>query len=207
MTARHAAGPDAVLADALAELANLSLNLDPASRARLAALNGRRVQLTAEFPPPLGTREFTLLIQSGRLRLFTHAQDAPNVIVRGSPTDLVSAIAGGSDRARLTIDGDATVLHELTAALRGFRPDLAGPLSQALGAEAARAALGTAELALAGLRSLLEGAGNTVRDGAKQTFVDRAQAERLLDDLDDLRLRIDRLGARVAAQEQRKAAP
>jgi ubiquinone biosynthesis accessory factor UbiJ len=207
VTTGRTAGPDAVLADTLAELANLSLNLDPASRARLAALEGRRIQLNASFPEPLGPREFTLLIQGGRLRLFTHAQDAPNVIVRGAPADLVSAIFAGSDQARLTIDGDATVLHEFSAALRDFRPDLGGPLSQMLGADAARAALGTAELAFAGLRSLLEGAGNTVRDGATRTFVDRAQAERLLDDVDELRLRIDRLGARVAAAEQRKATP
>ena len=63
------------------------------------------------------------------------------------------------------------------------------------------------ELALASLRSVLEGAGRTARAGAAETFVDRRQADRLLDELDDLRMRVDRLGARVAAEEQRRNAP
>lgn len=202
------AGPEAVLADMLAELANRGLDLDPASRARLAALEGSRVQLSAQFPG-LGNRDFTLSVQAGRLRLFLHALETPQVIVRGSAADLAAAVFAASDaaRSRLEIDGDATVLQELTAALQDYRPDLDGPLSRMLGPEASRSLLGTAELALAGLRSALEGAGSTARQSASRAFVDRAQANRLVDELDDLRLRVDRLGARVAAREQHKAEP
>lgn len=202
------AGPEAVLADLLAELANRSLDLDPASRARLAALEGSSIQLHAQLPG-LGNRDFTLAVQAGRLRLFPHALEAPQVIVRGSAADLAAAIFGASDaaRSRLEVEGDSAVLQELTAALQGYRPDLDVPLSRLLGPDAARSVLSTAELALAGLRSALEGAGSTVRQSASRAFVDRTQANRLADELDDLRLRIDRLGARVAAQEQRKAKP
>lgn len=202
------AGPEAVLADMLAELANRSLDLDPASRARLAALEGSRIQLAAQFPG-LGPRDLTLSVQAGRLRLFPHALEAPDVIVHGSAADLAAAIFGASDTAltRLEIDGDSSLLQELTAAVHDYRPDLDSPLSRMLGPQAATSVLGTAEMALAGLRSALDGAGSTMRQSASAAFVDRARANRLVDDLDDLRRRIDRLGVRVAAQEQRKAEP
>lgn len=198
-------GLDSVLADALADLANKSLDLDPASRARLSGLDGHRLQITADLPPPLGGRDFALTVQAGRLRFFPHAPERPNVIVRGAPPDLAAWLIGGENAAgtRLTIDGDPTVLAELRAALTAFRPDFGRPLGDLLGAELAQTALGAAELALATLRSALEGAGRSVREGAAETFVDRAGANRFLDELDDLRLRVDRLAARVEAREQR----
>jgi ubiquinone biosynthesis protein UbiJ len=210
-------GLDSVLADALAELANRSLDLDPASRARLTALEGRQLQITVELPPSLRPRDFALVVSAGRLRFLPHAPERPNVILRGSPPDLAGALFGGmaggmaggerGPGSRLQIDGDGSVLTELNAALRAFRPDLGSPLSRVLGAEFAQAALGTVELAIAALRSAFEGAGHAAREGAARTFVDRPQAERFLDGLDELRLRIDRLAARVQAQEQRRTPP
>jgi ubiquinone biosynthesis protein UbiJ len=197
-----APGPAAVLADVLADLTNTSLALDPASRARLAALEGRRVQINTTLGP-LGQRVFSLTVSAGRLRFYTHPVDAPHVIVQGDPPTLLAWLIGAEEPARrLVIEGDTTVLGELNGVLRSFRPDLGKPLTRVVGADAARTALGTAELVLAGLRSALQGAGHGLRDGAAQTFVDRPRMERLLDDLDDLRLRVDRLGARVAAREQ-----
>ena len=196
-------GPEAVLVDVLADLANAGLDLDPSSHARLARLEGRRVQISTRLPP-LGNRDFTLTVTGGRLRCFAHAMDTPHVIVRGEPPALAAWLLGAGSTGPLGIDGDAAVLGELTALLRDFQPDLGGPLERLLGAELTRTALGTAELALAGLRSALQGAGRSVRDGAVQTFVDRAGMDRLLDELDDLRLRADRLGARVGALEQHR---
>jgi ubiquinone biosynthesis accessory factor UbiJ len=198
-------GLGAVLADALAELANRSLALDPASRARLSALEGRQIQLTTELPPPLGRQDQTLTVEGGRLRLLSRPADRPNVIVRGSPVDLAGWLLRNENapESRLEIEGDSTVLAELRAVLVAFRPDLGAPLRRVFGDEFAQTALGTAELALASLRSALEGAGQTVRDGAARAFVDRVQTDAFLDELDDLSLRVDRLSARVQAQEQR----
>lgn len=198
-------GLDSMLADVLADLANRSLDLDPASRARLSSLEGRQVQISMSLPPPLGRRDFTLSVQGGRLRFFPHAAAAPHVIVRGSPADLGTWLFGGENaaRARLEIDGDSTVLGELRAALQAFRPDFADPLGRVLGREVAQTALGAAELALATLRSAFEGASQAMRDGASRAFVDRRQAGQFLDELDELRLRIDRLAARVQAEETR----
>lgn len=199
-------GPEAVLADLLADLANAGLELDPATQARLAALEGRSLQISTRLAP-LGERDLTLRVSGGRLRLHPHAVDAPHVIVRGDPSTLLAWLTGADEPGGLRIDGDSTVLGEFTAVLRTFRPDLGGPLARLLGPHAARDALGTAELALAGLRSAFQGARNSVRDGAGRTFLDRAGLDRLLDELDDLRLRADRLGARVTAEEQRRNAP
>lgn len=201
-------GLDSVFADVLADLANRSLDLDPASRARLAALDGRRVQLSAALPPPFGRRDFTLQVSGGRLRLLPHAAVDPHVIVRGSVPDLLAWLLGGENaaRGRLDIDGDSTVLAELRAALKAFRPELGEPLRRLLGDELTQSALGAAELALATLRSAFEGVQQSVRDGAAHAFVDRRECERFLDELDELRLRVDRLAARVQTEEQRRAA-
>jgi ubiquinone biosynthesis accessory factor UbiJ len=197
----------AVLADGLATLVNASLDLDPASRARLAALEGYRVQITADAPAPVGARHFGLSVTAGQLRLHALALERPNVIVRGAPWDLAAWLFAGESASgsRLVIDGDGTVLQELTAMLRAFRPDLGVPVERLLGPDLASRAIGSVELALAGLRSAFEAAGTGVRRSAAQTFVDRARMERFLDDVDDLRLRIDRLAMRVQAEEQRRA--
>ena len=202
--AGRSSGPDAVLADLLADLANRGLALDPTSRARLTALEGRLVLVTVELP--LAARELFITVDQGRLRLLTRAGEAPNAAVRGRPPALLAWLAGSAG-PDVEIEGDTTLLGELAAVLRNYRPDLEGPLAGIVGSEAARNAVGTVELALSGLRSALEGAGHTVRAGASQTFVDRPQLGRLLDELDDLQLRVDRLGARIAAVEQRRKAP
>lgn len=208
MTSRAGAGLDAVLADGLAELVNAALSLDPTSLARLSGLEGRRAQISAELPEPLGQRHLGVTIEAGRLRLFSRQIDEPNVIIRGSPADLSAWLFGRDTGAGsgLVIDGDPTVAQELTGLFGAFRPDLAGPLERLLGRDAADSVLGSAELAFATLRSTLEGVGQAVRQGSGQAFVDRSLARRYFDELDDLRLRIDRLTARVEAEERRRAA-
>ncbi len=211
MSARRG-GLDSVLADTLAELANKGLDLDPVSRARLGALEGRRLLITVEMPPPLAARELGLTVLAERLRFFPHAPESPHAVIRGAPLALAAWALGGADNAGrlaagLQIDGDVAVAQELGELLRSYRPDLGGPLERLLGPELAGTALGTLELAGAALRSALEGVGQTVREGGARVFVDRAGAERFLDDLDDLRLRIDRLAARMTAEERRRTTP
>jgi ubiquinone biosynthesis accessory factor UbiJ len=198
----------ALLADGLAALANASLDLDPASRARLATLEGYRIQVVAEAPPLLAQQHLGLTVTGGRLRFHARALDRPNVIVRGAPTDLALWLATGQARSNggLSIDGDGTVLQELMSLVRGFRPDPGGPLARLLGPDLAAQALGGVELLLTGLRSAAEAAGAAVSRGAAGQFVDRKQLERFLDDVDDLRLRVDRLGARISAHEAQVSA-
>lgn len=208
MTGRAGAGGlDAFVTDGVAELINRTLALDPANASRLSALEGRRLQLSSAFPAPLGQRDLTITVRAGALRLIPRPEPEPHVIVQAAPAELAAWITSRGARGSVRIDGDSAVLQELTALLRDFHPDLAAPLAALLGPEQASRALGGLELAFAGVRSLFQGAGYSVRDGAVQTFVDRPAANRLLDDIQDLRLRVERLGARVSAEEQRRKAP
>lgn len=208
MTTAAPRGLDSMLADALADLANASVDLDPATRARLTALQGARLQLDVVLPGPLPDRSLALTVDAGRLRFHAAAVDRPQVILRGTPLGLLGWVLRPTDAASgLTIDGDVTLLQEFATLLRAFRPDLTVPLARVLGPRAASGLLGAAELAAGALTSALEGAGSSIRQGAAASFVDRAALERFLDELDELRLRTDRLAARVAAEEQRRQSP
>lgn len=200
-------GPlETMLADALAALANASLDLDPAGRARLSGLEGRRVRIVAELPPPVTARHFTLEVEDARLRLYSRDLDQPNVIVSGSLPDLAQWLLTGATGTRggLHIEGDTTVLLELAAVFRGFAPDLARPLGRVLGPETAASLVGAGEMAVAGLRSAAAAVGGSLRQGAAERFVNRQQMDRFLDALDDMKLRVDRLAARVSAEEARR---
>ena len=207
---------ETLLTDALAELANASLNLDPSSVARLSKLDGRSIRIIAELPPPLSARHFTLRIESARMRLYPYDISDPNVIIEGPVPELVrwlqtgeSADTGrgrGRQQGHLRIDGDTTVLQEVSDLFSRFTPDLTGPLTGFIGADAADNLLGMGELAIAGLRSAVEGIGGSLRQSASQRFVSRPQLDELLDAMDDMRLRADRLAARVAAEEARRQA-
>ena len=202
---------ETLFTDALAELANASLNLDPSSAARLTRLDGRSIRIIAEFPPPLSARHFTLRIENTRLRLYPYEIANPNVIIGGPISDLARWLQAGEFRraegrpqGRLRIDGDATVLQEVSALFSGFAPDLTRPLAGIVGRDAADNLVGMGELAIAGLRSALEGVSGSFRQSASEQFVSRPQLDQLLDSIDDMRLRIDRLAARVSAEEARR---
>lgn len=210
MTAPDASGAFvAVIADALTGLANRGLGLDPAAAARLAVLEGRRIRLETELPGPLGVQAVTLEVRDGGLHRPRQDDVPPNVIVRGRPPALIAWLGGidADAAAQVDIDGDSAVLAELRSALQGFRPDAEAPLAQVLGPELARDLLGGAEVAMATLRSALQSGADAVRLSAGGSLADHRQLDGLLDRLDDLRLRVDRLGARVAAQESRRADP
>ena len=98
------------------------------------------------------------------------------------------------------------MLQEVSALFSGFAPDLTRPLAGIVGREAADNLVGMGELAIAGLRSALEGVSGSFRQSASERFVSRPQLDQLLDSIDDMRLRIDRLAARVSAEEARRQA-
>lgn len=198
----------ALLADGLGEFANATLGLDPAGAARLAELEGCRVLIRAHGPAGLpGPAElsFALCVSSGRLRLLAGAVDRPNTIVTGSLPQLVSwAMSRGRiNPAGLRIDGDTRLLETLSAIAQGYSPDLERPLGRLLGPANATRLLATAELAVAGLRSVMQAAASGVRHGAGQWFATGQDLTGFLDELDELKLAVDRLEARVAAAERR----
>ena len=158
---------------------------------------------------PVAENNLTLHIADGRLE-FTPGGDEPtgedrqpHAIVRGSIPSVLAWL-GGSDAVSdtLTFEGDEAILAELAGILRSYEPDLAEPLTNLLGGQAAENLIGAAEMAFTAFRSVLESASSAARDSAGRSFVSTPKLDTLLTGLDALQLRTDRLAAKVRAAER-----
>ena len=194
----------AVFARWLGGLADASLQLDAPAAARLTALSGSALVVRAEGPGGLNA-EFALVVDDGHVELSTTIPDQPQAIIAGSIADLASWALTRDHRlpAGLRIDGDPRLPEALADIARTWRPDLARPLGQLFGNRVAEQLVNAAELAGAGARALMETAGREARQSAGRWFANDATATTFLDELDDLRLAVDRLAARVGLAEQR----
>ena len=94
-------------------------------------------------------------------------------------------------------------LQAVAALFRDLQPDLAEPLAQMIGRDAADNLIGAAEAGFAFLRSAAESLATGARKEIRNTWLTDQAQESLLDRMDDLRLRIDRLDARVRLAEER----
>jgi len=181
-------------------LSRASLGSDPTMRVRLLALEGRLVKVVCELP----TLTFFFMVKDGGLICRSAADEKPNVIVTGNGAGLARWLSTPTRIDGVRIEGDEAVLLELSTALAEFSPDLLAPLTRLLGPEAAQTLLGGAELAVSAFRSAAEGVGIALEKTAASRFVTRADTNALLDALDELRLRIDRLASRIKDEEQRR---
>ncbi len=196
-----------LLADGLAEFANATLGLDSAGAARLAALDGSRVLIRTRGPavlPGADALGFTLQVSNGRLRLLPGATGDANTIVTGGLPDLAgwALSRGRRTPAGLRIEGDTQLLETLAEIAAGYHPDLERPLGRIVGPANATRMLAAAEVAFAGMRSLLQGVTAGAKQGAGRWFATNDGLVGFLDELDELRLEVDRLAARVAAAER-----
>lgn len=187
----------AMLAGLAQRMANAALRLDAASAGRLAALEGRTVQVESTRPGQV----WSVRVRDARIEVLAGLADAPDVVVRGEPQDLLAwfAAPGGRAAERVEIDGDATVLADLAALFKALSPSgLAPPIR-------GQDLLGAAELAAAVLRSAAQGAGSAWRDANVERFVNRTRFSGFLDGIDNLRLAVERLSVRVGALESARA--
>ncbi len=178
-------------------IAEAGLALDPKIRAHLEPLEGRILQLESVAPP----LSFYITVADGAVNVSGKADAPPHVLVTGRGPEIIAWVANPGRTGNVTIEGDAAVLMDFAAVLEKFDPELTQPLSNLLASDAGQAALGTAELAVSALRSAAEGVGAAIEQTAASRFVTKEDTTALLDVLDDLRLRIDRLAARVDQQE------
>jgi ubiquinone biosynthesis protein UbiJ len=72
-----------------------------------------------------------------------------------------------------------------------------------LGDRAASDLFGALEFAAAGLRSIAEGVGGAIKAESQRHYSARPQVAELLDGIDALRLRVDRLAAGIEQLENR----
>jgi len=173
------------------------LRLDPAMQARLRAIDGRSIAIKSSLPPI----QLFIVVEGGTLGIRSSFAGKPNVAVSGSGLELANWLAAPHRIDNITIEGDETVLLEVTAALRAFDPDLLTPFTTLFGVAQTQNILGGAELAVSVIRSAAEGVGQAIEKTAAAQFVSREDTGALLDVLDDLRERIDRLAARIKAAE------
>jgi ubiquinone biosynthesis protein UbiJ len=209
----------ALLGDLVGRAADAAVRLDPVARARLEALEAQHLRLEIDLPAVgLGPRSgggprltFTVLVNGGEIRLRHHTDPADmppaHAIVSGPAAAFLSFLAPARGTAALPpglrITGDIALVEAFQALTNGYAPDFSEPLGRILGARAAAGLLDAFELAGAGLRTVLQVGTDAAGDAARRVFADRPLTSGFLDELDELRLLLDRVEARVERLERR----
>ena len=178
------------------------LALDPDTAARLAALEGKRIELALESPP----LALSVTVREGKPRIGPPEQALEaDLGLRANLGGLVAQLPlprlRNAPAAKLRINGDAELARTLQGLAKGFDPDWDQPFvdafGQLLGPQVARALR-------EGLRAGGGIAKNLARDAAdylseeSRDAVGRAELSAFLDDVDALRDRAERLLARAA---------
>ncbi len=210
---------ESLLVRVAGEVSSQTLKLDPASHPRLQALAGTRIRFEV-LPPDLPglpgvarePRTLLLSVEPDALQLEAGSDAEAHAVVSGTLPDIARSFFGSAaesdkptNETLLRIDGDEAALQAVATLFRELEPDLAEPLSKVLGREAADNLIGAAEAGLAFLRSAAESLASGARQEATKAWVSDQAQSALMDRLDDLRLRVDRLDARVSLAESRPA--
>ena len=182
--------------------ANGTSRLDPLTRARLRSLSGRSIEIDLEPPG----EKLWLRIDGESIHLDAETSEPPSVRVRGSPAAMAAMLFdAGEGRSKLEIDGDDAVLGELRSIVRNFRPDGFPPLDDVVGARAAQAITSLFEIGASAFatfgRSVRDEGERLARDGVKQRYLTKPDFDRYLDSVQQLRVRVDRLGVRTGLVE------
>ena len=184
---------------ALQEALNRLVALDPDTASALAALDGRRIGLALEAPPVA----LDIRVDGGRLHVGPPTQE-PDLGVRATISGVLSQLPflrrdGAPPVGKVRINGDAELARRLQQLAQRFDPDWDRPfdvLGPVIGPQVAK-------LLREALRAGRTVAGNVVRDAAdylteeSRDVVGKAERAAVLDDVDDLRDRAERLAARV----------
>lgn len=190
---------------ALETALNHSLSLDPDTQARLAALDGRRVQVHLRGPELV----MAITVEHGRLKVGPGKEDS-QLRVAATPGSLLSMLLRRGDEGmapgKVDIAGDAELARRLEKLASQFAPDFEEAFTRSFGdvlgvplAQAFRKGLLHARASAGDLR---DDAADWLRDEARLA-VAPGEAEGFLDDVDRLRERSERLEARLARLEQR----
>jgi ubiquinone biosynthesis protein UbiJ len=186
------------------------LALDPDTRAALAKLDGRRIELMLEAP----ALALSITVKGDRLDVGPpDASTEPDLGLRATLGGLLSQLpfartANSSPVGKLRINGDAELARTLQQLAQRFDPDWDKPFADAFGA-----LLGPqiARALREGLRSARRVAGNLARDAVEfvteesRDVVGKAELAAFHDDVDTLRDRAERLVARVGRLNAGKA--
>ncbi|MHA6205874.1 ubiquinone biosynthesis accessory factor UbiJ [Dyella soli] len=198
--------PLRVLAGRALETAlNHTLSLDPETVTRLAALDGRSVQLHLRGPE----LSLAVTVDGGRLKVGP-AQDDNHLRVAATPGSLLAMLLKRDDDGvapgKVEIAGDAELARRLEKLASKFAPDFEEAFARTFGDVLGVPLAGAVRKALAHAREtashLTVDTADWLRDEARIAAAP-GEVEAFLDDVDQLRERSDRLEARLARLEQR----
>lgn len=197
---------------ALESALNRALALDPDTRAALAPLEGRRIQLSVESPP----LAMEIRVGGGELQVgpVNEIHEA-DLAVRSTLGGLIAQLPflrrdNAAPVGKVRISGDAELARRLQQLANRFDPDWQQPFTALFGdvigvqvANAARAALrqvqtGAQQLAETTAEFLTEESRDVVGRAELNTFHDHVDA--LRDDVERLAVRVQRLAARQGSQ-------
>lgn len=184
------------------ELCARSLALDPMSAKRMRKFAGYSMEVECTKPDITWHANITECGIEVRLG----AAPAPNVHLKGSAVELLKRALATNSGAAVEVNGDETLLLELLSVLSDFRPDLAPVLATLLGRDRAQTLSAFLELgadsAIQFARSQFQEVERASRHSMNRNFTGRADMGNLQNQLDQLRLQIDRVAARLERLEQ-----
>jgi ubiquinone biosynthesis protein UbiJ len=209
----NAATPNSWLPQPLRKLAgraletalNYSLSLDPDTQQKLAALNGRSVQLHLRGPEIA----LAITVEDARLKVGP-PQDDNQLKVAASPGSLLAMMFRRDDDGiapgKVEIAGDAELARRLEKLASKFAPDFeeafARTFGDVLGVPLARAVRKGLAHARETASHLTEDGADWLRDEARVAMAP-GEVEGFLDGVDELRERSERLESRVQRLLQR----
>lgn len=196
---------------ALETALNHALSLDPDTQVKLAALEGRHVQLHLQ-----GVNvALAITVESQRLKVGP-APESSDLRVAATPGSLLSMLFRRQSESlapgKVEIAGDAELARRLEKLASGFAPDFEEAFARTFGDVIG---VPLAKAVREGLSHARETASHLTQDGAAwlrdetRMAVAPGEVEGFLDDVDTLRERTERLEARLARLErlQRGARP
>lgn len=182
------------------QISQQALATDPNLAARLAQFEGRCIEFQSTAP----VISWHFLLTDKGIKTISGGAQAPHAIVTGSAVELLQALLPGGKLGQLSVEGDSALVFELMSLLRDFVPDISTPLGRIIGDVNAATLVSSAELGLRGLQAILTGLGQSAQQQATSQFVKTSQLGVLLDGIDELRLRVDRLAANMQRVEKAK---
>jgi len=191
---------DELAAELLGTLGNAGLKLDPLSEPRLKELEGNTVRFEIRVPGAERPIRVRLAVARSSLDFSLDDESPANAVIRGTLPDMLAWLTGRAAPG-LSFTGDDALLTRLGAVFEQFQPDLAQPLDRLIGPDRSAAVLGFAEAALATARSALQAVADAAGTTARERFADSSEFDSVVESLEALQLKADRLGARVARLE------
>ncbi len=180
--------------------ANAALAMDPIAQQALLSRDGQRVALACTRPEI----DLEISVQGDRLAILNRATTDAHARVSGEAADLLQGLWQHTPTG-VTIDGDESLVVALRDVFSQLELDFAKPLALILGPDRANTIVGAGEAALGGASAALKAGAEGFRQDVTSTMATWSDAEPLLDSIDHLRERLDRLDARVSLAEGDRA--